>query len=82
MFFAELAHPDFKQYDLSSLRTGIMAGSLSFRADEKGANRNAFSRNGNWLRHDRNQSAALKPDTMRHLTKELVQWVEFYHIQK
>jgi fatty-acyl-CoA synthase len=28
MFFAELAHPDFKQYDLSSLRTGIMAGSL------------------------------------------------------
>jgi hypothetical protein len=25
MFFAELAHPDFKQYDLSSLRTGIMA---------------------------------------------------------
>jgi hypothetical protein len=25
---------------------------------------------------------ALKPDTMRHLTKELVQWVEFYHIQK
>jgi fatty-acyl-CoA synthase len=27
-FFAELAHPDFKQYDLSSLRTGIMAGSL------------------------------------------------------
>jgi fatty-acyl-CoA synthase len=28
MFFCELAHPDFKQYDLSSLRTGIMAGSL------------------------------------------------------
>ncbi|NVK44454.1 MAG: AMP-binding protein [Oceanospirillaceae bacterium] len=28
MFIAELDHPDFSQYDLSSLRTGIMAGSL------------------------------------------------------
>lgn len=28
MFFAELDHPDLKLYDLSSLRTGIMAGSL------------------------------------------------------
>jgi fatty-acyl-CoA synthase len=28
MFFAELDHPNLKQYDLSSLRTGIMAGSL------------------------------------------------------
>ncbi|MCA1319509.1 AMP-binding protein [Bacillus tianshenii] len=27
MFIAELNHPDFHQYDLSSLRTGIMAGS-------------------------------------------------------
>lgn len=27
MFIAELEHPDFKQYDMSSLRTGIMAGS-------------------------------------------------------
>ena len=26
MFIAELDHPDFAQYDLSSLRTGIMAG--------------------------------------------------------
>ncbi len=26
MFIAELDHPDFNQYDLSSLRTGIMAG--------------------------------------------------------
>ncbi len=26
MFIAELAHPDFKNYDLSSLRTGVMAG--------------------------------------------------------
>ncbi len=27
MFIAELAHPDFNTFDLSSLRTGIMAGS-------------------------------------------------------
>ena len=27
MFIAELEHPDFSQYDMSSLRTGIMAGS-------------------------------------------------------
>jgi fatty-acyl-CoA synthase len=27
MFIAELGHPDFDRYDLSSLRTGIMAGS-------------------------------------------------------
>ncbi len=27
MFIAELGHPDFDSYDLSSLRTGIMAGS-------------------------------------------------------
>src|SRR5919197_6445508 len=27
MFIAELEHPDFASYDLSSLRTGIMAGS-------------------------------------------------------
>jgi fatty-acyl-CoA synthase len=26
MFIAELEHPDFKQYDLRSLRTGVMAG--------------------------------------------------------
>lgn len=27
MFIAELGHPDFESYDLSSLRTGVMAGS-------------------------------------------------------
>ncbi|HZB93572.1 MAG TPA: AMP-binding protein, partial [Stellaceae bacterium] len=27
MFIAELSHPDFKRFDLGSLRTGIMAGS-------------------------------------------------------
>jgi len=28
MFFAELNHPDFYKFDMSSLRTGVMAGSL------------------------------------------------------
>ncbi|SFH46098.1 AMP-binding protein [Modicisalibacter xianhensis] len=28
MFIAELEHPDFEQFDLGSLRTGIMAGSI------------------------------------------------------
>jgi fatty-acyl-CoA synthase len=28
MFIAELEHPDFRHYDLTSLRTGVMAGSL------------------------------------------------------
>jgi len=28
MFIAELEHPDFTEYDLTSLRTGVMAGSL------------------------------------------------------
>lgn len=28
MFFAELNHPNFAKYDMSSLRTGVMAGSL------------------------------------------------------
>ncbi len=27
MFIAELNHPNFEQYDLSTLRTGVMAGS-------------------------------------------------------
>jgi acyl-CoA synthetase (AMP-forming)/AMP-acid ligase II len=27
MFIAELGHPEFKRFDLTSLRTGIMAGS-------------------------------------------------------
>jgi len=26
MFIAELEHPDFAQYDLTALRTGVMAG--------------------------------------------------------
>ena len=28
MFIAELEHPDFERYDLTSLRTGVMAGAL------------------------------------------------------
>ena len=28
MFIAELEHPDFARFDLTSLRTGVMAGAL------------------------------------------------------
>ena len=28
MFIAELSHPDFDSFDLSSLRTGVMAGAI------------------------------------------------------
>jgi fatty-acyl-CoA synthase len=53
-----------------------MAGSLCpSELMRKGANRNAFSRNGNWLRHD--ETSQHSNQTMRHLTKELAQWVEF-----
>jgi fatty-acyl-CoA synthase len=35
MFIAELEHPDFKRYDLSKLRTGVMAGApCPGRSDE------------------------------------------------
>jgi hypothetical protein len=54
VFFAELDHPDLKQYDLNGLNRNYGRIALSFRTDEESANRNAFSRNGNWLRHDRN----------------------------
>lgn len=37
MFIAELNHPMFDMFDLSSLRTGIMAGApLPYRDDEAG----------------------------------------------
>jgi hypothetical protein len=36
-FFAELAHPDFKQYDQQFANRNNGRIALSFRADEKGA---------------------------------------------
>jgi fatty-acyl-CoA synthase len=42
MFIAELDHPDFPSYDLSSLRTGIMAGAPATAA---GAERTGRSGN-------------------------------------
>jgi fatty-acyl-CoA synthase len=53
MFFAELAHPDFKQYDLSSLRTGIMAGFCPSELMKK-VQTEMHLKN---FTHDRNQSA-------------------------
>ena len=56
MFIAELDHPDFARHDLSSLRTGIMAGSpcpieIMRRSDQ----RHAHARRDDLLRHDRDE---------------------------
>ena len=54
MFIAELALPDFASYDLSSLRTGIMAGlAVPGRGDEARGQRDAHGRGHDRLRDDR-----------------------------
>ena len=56
MFIAELNHPMFDMFDMSSLRTGIMAGSLlPSRADEAGGRENVHEGNQR-LRADRSCS--------------------------
>jgi hypothetical protein len=54
---------------------------LSFRADEKVQTEMHLVEMEMVTAWQKPVRLALKPDTMRHLTKELVQWV-FYHIQK
>ena len=57
MFIAELEHPDFDQFDLSSLRTGIMAGSpCPIEVMKKVNHADAHARGGDRLRHDRDVS--------------------------
>ena len=54
MFIAELALPDFASYDLSTLRTGVMAGSLCpIEVMNRVINRNEHVRRRHLLRHDR-----------------------------
>ena len=54
MFIAELGLPDFAAYDLSSLRTGIMAGAaVPGRGDEAGRRRDEHGRGHDHVRHDR-----------------------------
>ena len=51
MFIAELEHENFADFNLSSLRTGIMA--VPARTDETGDYRHALLRNPDWIRRDR-----------------------------
>ena len=54
MFIAELDHPDFDSFDLSSLRTGIMAGSpCPVEVMRKVIDRMHMERGDDLLRHDR-----------------------------
>ena len=53
MFIAEWALPDFASYDLSTVRTGIMAGSPVPRRDDAQAHRRRHHRDDDLLRHDR-----------------------------
>ena len=54
MFIAELGLADFAEYDLSSLRTGIMAGSpCPVEVMKRVVDRDAHDRGGDLLRHDR-----------------------------
>ena len=54
MFIAELEHPDFARYDLTSLRTGVMAGALCpGAADAARDDRDASAGDHDRLRDDR-----------------------------
>ena len=60
MFIAELGHPEFKRFDLSSLRTGIMAGSpCPIEVMRRVVGRDAHGRGHHRLRHDRDQPGQL-----------------------
>ena len=65
MFIAELDHPDFDAFDLSSLRTGIMAGSpCPVEVMRKVVDRMHMARGDHLLRHDRDL-AGLDADRRR-----------------
>ena len=60
MFIAELEHPEFDRFDLSSLRTGIMAGSpCPIEVMRRVVERDAHERGHHRLRHDRDQPGQL-----------------------
>ncbi len=60
MFIAELDHPRFAEFDLSSLRTGIMAGSpCPIEVMKRVVRDMHLSRDHHCLRHDRNQPGEL-----------------------
>ena len=67
MFIAELAHPEFDRFDLTSLRTGVMAGvAVPGRGHEGGRRPHAHDRRDHLLRHDRDV-AGVDPDAARRL---------------
>ena len=54
MFIAELDHPEFEQFDLTPLRTGIMAGSpCPIEVMKRCSSRHEHARDHHRLRHDR-----------------------------
>ncbi len=60
MFIAELEHPRFKEFDLSSLRTGIMAGSpCPIEVMRRAVSPHAPERDHHRLRHDGNEPGQL-----------------------
>ena len=60
MFIAELEHPEFKRFNLKSLRTGIMAGlAVSYRGDAALCRADEPERNHHRLWHDRDQPGQL-----------------------
>ena len=60
MFIAELDHPDFDRFDLSSLRTGIMAGApCPIEVMREVIERDEHARGHHRLRHDRDQPGQL-----------------------
>ena len=67
MFIAELAHPMFDLFDLTSLRTGIMAGSpVPDRDDAAGHRQDARQRDDDLLRPDRGLARLHADDHRRH----------------
>ena len=53
MFIAEMEHPEFARFDLTSLRTGVMAGrAVSHRADEARGGAHARARDHHCVRTD------------------------------
>ena len=61
MFIAELDHPEFAEFDLASLRTGIMAGSpCPIEVMKRAVERMHMRRDHDRLRHDRDQPGQLR----------------------
>ena len=70
MFIAELEHPEFGEFDLSSLRTGIMAGSpCPIETMRRVVERDAHGGGHDLLRHDRDL-AGVDADRRRRPARE------------